>query len=78
MFSICVSAHNVIKISLLRAYVSTHNFDIICLPKTYLDSSVSSNDNNLTIPGYDLYRADHPSKVKRGGGFVSTIRIFFV
>ena len=73
-FSVChwnlnsISAHNFIKISLLRAYVSTHNFDILCLSETYLDSSISSNDNNLTIPGYDLYRADHPSNVKRGGG----------
>ena len=67
---------NFIKISLLRTYVSTHNFDILCLSETYLDSSISSNDNNLTIPGYDLYRVDHPSNVKRGG-FVSTIKIFF-
>ena len=54
-FSIChwnlntISAHNFIKISLLRVYVSTHNY-------TYLDSIISSNDNNLTIPGYDLYK----------------------
>ena len=73
-FSIChwnlnsISVHNFIKISLLRAYVSTHNFDILCLAETYLDSSISSNDNNLTILAYDLYRADHPSKLKRGRG----------
>ena len=36
-FNIChwnlnsISAHNFIKIYLLRAYVSTHNFDILCL-----------------------------------------------
>ena len=84
-FSIChwnlnsISAHNFIKISLLRAYVSTHNFDILCLSETYLDSNISSNDNNLTIPGYDLHRADHPSNVKRGRGkgVVSTMKIFF-
>ena len=61
-FSIChwnlntISAHNFIKISLLRVYVSTHNFNILCLSETYLDSIISSNDNNLTIPGYDLYK----------------------
>ena len=59
-----ISAHNVMKISLLSAYISNHNFDILCLTETYLDSSISSNDNNLTIPGYDLYTADHPSNVK--------------
>ena len=57
-FSIChwnlnsISANNFIKISLLRAYFSAHNFDILYLSDTYLDSSISSNDNNLTIPGY--------------------------
>ena len=73
-FSLCywnlnsISTHNFIKISLLCAYVSSHNFNILCLSETYLDSSISSNDNNLTISGYDLYRADHPSNVKLGGG----------
>ena len=60
-FSICnwnlnsISAHNFIKISLLRAYISTHNFDILCLSETYLDSNISSNNNNLTIPGDDIF-----------------------
>ena len=72
-FSIChwnlnsISVHNFIKLSLLRAYISVHNFDILCLSETYLDSTISSNDSNLIIPGYDLYRADHPSNVKCGG-----------
>ena len=72
-FSIChwnlnsISAHNFIKLSLLRAYISVHNFDILCLSETYLDSTISSNDSNLIIPNYELYRADHPSNVKRGG-----------
>ena len=72
-FSIChwnlnsISAHNFIKLSLLRAYISFHNFDILCLSETYFDSTISSNDSNLIIPGYELYRADHPSNVKRGG-----------
>ena len=72
-FSIChwnlnsISAHNFIKLSLLSAYISVHNFDILCLSETYLDSTISTNDSNLIIPGYDLYRADHPSNVKRGG-----------
>ena len=43
-FSIChwnlnsISAHNFIKLSLLRAYISVHNFDILCLSETYLES----------------------------------------
>ena len=72
-FSIChwnlnsMSAHNYSKISLLTAYISIHDFDIICLSETYLTSTTDINDENLKIPGYIMYRADHPSDVKRGG-----------
>ena len=61
--SIC--AHNFAKLSLLRAYVSVHKFDIICMSETYLDSSI--DDASLEISGYYLIRSDHPSNKKRGG-----------
>ena len=35
--------------------------------KTFLDSSVSLDDHNLSIQGYSLIWADHPDNVKRGG-----------
>ena len=72
-FSVChgnlnsISAHNFLKLSLLRAYITVHNFDVICLSETYLDSSALHDDDNLQIPGYNLYRKDHPLNVKRGG-----------
>ena len=56
-FSIChrhlnsISAHNFIKLSFLRAYISIHNFDILCLLETYLHSTITSNDSNLIISG---------------------------
>ena len=55
------------KLSFLSAYISIHNLDISCLTETYHDSTISRNDSNSIIPGYNLYRADHPSNVKRGG-----------
>ena len=72
-FSIChwnlnsISAHNYMKLSLLRTYLSTHKFDVICLSETYLNSDTSTVDENLEIAGYTLIRADHPSNTKRGG-----------
>ena len=72
-FSIChwnlnsISAHNFIKISLLKTCIATHKLDVICLSETYLDSSISNDDDNLKIPGYDLFRADHSSNTERGG-----------
>ena len=65
IFSVChwnlnsISAHNYIKLSLLKAYFSTHRFDIICLSETYLNSGTSHEDTNLEIVGYTLIRADH-------------------
>ena len=70
-FSICywnfksIFVHNFIKISLLKTYVATYKLDVICLSETYLDSSISHDDDNLEIPGYDLFRADLPSNTKR-------------
>ena len=72
-FSIChwnlssISAHNYIKLSLVRAYVSTHKFDIICISGTYLNSDTSTVDENLEIIGYTLITADHSSNTKRRG-----------
>ena len=72
-FSIChwnlnsITAHNYLKISLLRAYISLHNFDVVCISETYLDSTTALNDENLAITGYNLLRADHASNSKRGG-----------
>ena len=69
-FSIChwnlnsVATHSFIKVSLLKAYITIYNYDVICLSETYLDSSIPSDDNNLEIPGYDLIRADHTSNNK--------------
>ena len=46
-FSIChwnlnsISMHNFLKLSLLQAYITVHEFDVICLSETYLDSSIN-------------------------------------
>ena len=72
-FSIChwnlnsITAHGYAKVSLLKAYITAHKMDIICLSETYLDSTIQSDNDNLEIPGYNLVRSDHPSNNKRGG-----------
>ena len=72
-FSIChwnlnsITAHNFAKVNLLQAYNAIHDFDMICLSKSYLDLSVSSDNDNLYIKDYKLVRADHAGDVKRGG-----------
>ena len=72
-FSIChwnldsITTHSFIKASLLKAYITIYNYDVICLSERYLDSSIPSDDENLEIPSYDLIRAEHPSNSKLGG-----------
>ena len=61
-----ISTHNCIKLFLPEACIAIHKFDIICLSKTCLDSSTTSDDDNLAISGYNLIRSDHPSNNKRG------------
>ena len=58
-------AHN--KISLLTVYNAIHQYDVIFVLETFLDSSVSLGDHNLSIQGYSLIWVDHPDDVKMGG-----------
>lgn len=62
-----IAAYNCVKISLLEAYNAVHNYDIICVSGTFLDSDYSSNDPRLSLQSYDMIRSDHPSDTKRGG-----------
>ena len=54
-----ILAHDYSKLFLLKAYISVHKFDIICLSETYLDSTVPLDDDSLVISGYNLIRSDH-------------------
>ena len=60
-----ILAHN--KLTLLQAYNTIHQYDILCISETYLDSSISNDDTTLSLPGYNLARSDRPGNVKKGG-----------
>ena len=62
-----LTAHDFVKISLLEAYNSSHNFDIICLSETFLNSDYAVDDSCLKLQGYDMIRCDFPGNIKRGG-----------
>ena len=62
-----IAAHNFSKIQSLIAYNCIRHFDIICLSETYFNSDISSDNENLDIPGYRLIRSDHPSNDNQGG-----------
>ena len=51
------------KGSVLQALAATRDYDIICSSETFLDSSVSTDDERIKIEGYNLLWAVH----QRGG-----------
>ena len=58
-----LAVHNFIKAPLIKAFISTHNLNILCLSETFLDSRMDLNDGNIIINGYVIPRA---SKSKCG------------
>ena len=62
-----VLVDNFIKINQLSAFLSIHNFDIVCLGETFLNSETSDDDPGLAIENYEIKRCDHPTDSKRGG-----------
>ena len=41
-----LTAHNMVKLSSIAAYNTTHEYDFICIRDTYLDSSVPTEDRD--------------------------------
>ena len=62
-----ITVNNFVKISLLEAYNAVHDFDIICLSETFLNSEYQLDEPRLGLQGYAMIRSDHPSGTKRGG-----------
>ena len=55
---------------MITAYKTLQKYAIICVSKTYLDSSV--NENFLLTPGYHLLRADIPDNLRK-----ETVSLYF-
>ena len=62
-----LAAQDFIEVSLIEAFITTSNFDIVCLSETFLDSTIPDDDVNMQISGYSLLKAYHPNNIKRGG-----------
>ena len=65
-----VTENLILEVSQLQAFNLVHKFDILFISETHLDSSVSKDDNSLSIEGYSIIRADHPCNTKRGGASI--------
>ena len=63
-----ITAHDNTKISLIEAYNSAFNYNLIAISDTRLDRSISNED--IQIAGFccDVFRNDHPSNTRIPGG----------
>ena len=53
--------------SLKEVFTNVNNIGIICLSKTFLDSTIPFNDGTLYVKWHSIIRADHSSNTKRVG-----------
>ena len=60
--SIC--AHDFTRVSLIEAYNSVHNYDLIGIVETHLDSTI--DESKLNLDGYSFFKKNHPQNIKRG------------
>ena len=60
-----ITAYDFLRVSLIEAYNSVHNYDLIGIVETHLDSTVE--EDRLTLDGYTFFKDNHPQNVKRGG-----------
>ena len=58
-----LAAHDFIKVSLVEAFITINNFDLVCLSETFLDSAIPNDGVNMQINGHSLQRADHPNDI---------------
>lgn len=61
--SIC--AYDFIRISLIEAYNTIYEYDLIGIMETHLDSTV--DERKLTLDGYSLMKSNYARNIKRGG-----------
>ena len=60
-----ITAHDFLRVSLIEAYNSVYNYDLIGIVETHLDGTV--DEERLSLDGYSLHKNNHPQNVKRGG-----------
>ena len=63
-----LTARNNTKISLIEAYNSVFNYDLIAVSDTRLNQSIDNEDIQIEGFNSDIFRSDHPSNSRVPGG----------
>ena len=71
MSAVHITFENFVNLKHIIHYITTISYIYIYIyiytHETYLDSSVTHNNENIQLDGYSLIRSDYPSDTKRGG-----------
>ena len=51
----------------MEDFITSNNFDLVCMSKIFLDSTIPNVDVDIQVNGYSLITADHLNDIKRGG-----------
>ena len=60
-------AHDFSELSLIEAWNTHHNFDMICVSEAYLNSWYEVGDTRLNLKDFTLIRVDNPQNCKKVG-----------
>ena len=60
-----IAAYDFLRFSLIEAYNSLYNYDLIGIVETHIGSTVDKD--KLAMDGYTFHEANHPQNVERGG-----------
>ena len=63
-----LTAINNTKVSLIEAYNSVFNYDLIAVSGTRLNQSIDNEDIRIEGFSSDIFRSDHPSNSRLPGG----------
>ena len=61
----CITTYDFLRVSLIEAYNSVCNYDLIVIVETQIDSTV--DEDRLSLDGYMFLKDKHPQNVKIGG-----------
>ena len=60
-----IVAYDFVRVSLIEAYNSAFNYNLIAIVETHVDST--TDEGRLALGGYSFINANHPHDVKKGG-----------
>lgn len=62
-----LSVHEFVKAPLMKAFIAAHNFDNVCLSRTFLVATIPQIDGHIDINSQPLLTVNHLNNIKQEG-----------